>query len=440
MAHYHIYHHKSLRGLPAYQPGWINVPMIDHPKVKIPMQVQSLWTDMNQLRVDGVAKGIVDPQDALPGTTFNQRQLLLLKVGNGEDHKVLVVGCHHAREWISVEIPFLLAKYLIDNYTPEPSEEDEGEVSVAEKKRIKHLVDNRQIWFVPMVNPDGHYHSMTKDRLWRANLQPHYLEAGTIVAKQYGGTNPKGEPTNPISYPKGCYFGADINRNYPTADWGEETYGSTKVQTSRDPREGSRQVWTGPDKASELETQAMVKLFEDNTFKACISYHNYGKYLVYSDLGRDAPFLQYVGKGMEELLTCSPYADPQFKYDYIHGNSDPRLYPVTGHLTDYFLEQSPGQPSFTNELPPHDNHPQVKEWAFSGLPASEIEPTFRENLGSALALINSAGFSESPDARRISISEGTHTVQVVDNCWRVFADWWKREGEAEDAPATEAAT
>jgi hypothetical protein len=423
-AHYHIYHHRSLTGLPAFTPAWIAVPTIQNPKVKRWRPVQSLRNDMAELRAVGVAKGIVDPGGRTSaGVTALGKELLLLKVGKGEAHNVLIVGGHHAREWISVEIPFLLAKYLIENYTPEPSVEDEGEVTVAQKKRIKHLVENRQIWFVPMVNPDGHYHSMTQDRGWRSNLSCHDLGPKTIVAQQYGGADPKGNPTRTFDYPKGRYWGVDINRNYPTRDWGHETYGNSVIQTSRDPQDGRRQIWVGPEKNSEKETQAMVGLIEENRFKASISYHSYGKFLVYSDLGRDAPFLQNVGDGMWQLLKDNPDADKDYPYKYMDGDSDPALYPVTGHFSDFFAERSPGQPTFTNELPPHDDHPMCKQWAFSGLPDTEIEPIFRENLTSALALINSAGFTEPAGAQKIRVNEATHTVQVVDNCWRVFADW-----------------
>ena len=54
---------------------------------------------------------------------------------------MLFVGCHHAREWISVEMPYLLAEYLIENFDDNPSD-DKG-------RRIKHLLVNREIWIVP---------------------------------------------------------------------------------------------------------------------------------------------------------------------------------------------------------------------------------------------------------------------------------------------------
>ena len=49
------------------------------------------------------------------GHSVEGQPILALRIGErrGSLHKVLFLGCHHAREWISVEIPFLLAKDII---------------------------------------------------------------------------------------------------------------------------------------------------------------------------------------------------------------------------------------------------------------------------------------------------------------------------------------
>ena len=55
------------------------------------------------------------------GVTLENRRIYALKISDNvaldeEEAEVLFLGCHHAREWISVEVPFLLAKYLLENY------------------------------------------------------------------------------------------------------------------------------------------------------------------------------------------------------------------------------------------------------------------------------------------------------------------------------------
>lgn len=58
-----------------------------------------------------------------------------------DEPEVRICGCHHGDELMSVELPLLLAWYLVDNYGSDPY--------------IEGLVDNRETWIIPMVNPDG---------------------------------------------------------------------------------------------------------------------------------------------------------------------------------------------------------------------------------------------------------------------------------------------
>ena len=50
-------------------------------------------------------------------------------------------GCHHGNEYMSVELPLLLAYDLVQNYSINTT--------------ITSFVDNREIWIIPLVNPDG---------------------------------------------------------------------------------------------------------------------------------------------------------------------------------------------------------------------------------------------------------------------------------------------
>jgi hypothetical protein len=416
-AHYHIWHHWMLRALPPFAAAWIKVPTIAAPKKTRPMLVQSLRNDMDELRALGAKKGIVDATYREVKASGIGRELWALKVGKGSQHKVLVVGGIHAREWLSVEVPFLVAKYLIENYSETPSAGDGGggnapALSLETRRRIKHLLDNRQIWFVPMLNPNGHMITMTTNRWWRSNGSAHHLVGKEITAIRHG----TGERRT-FTYPKDCYRGVDLNRNFPTRDWGEETFDGDRLATSLDPRDGKNDTWAGPSKGSEPETQAMVDLVNEHRFKASISYHSYGKFLVYSDFAAGVAYLQHVGNGMQQVMKAPGAGDSD--YEYVCG--DTKMYPITGHLADYCLERAPGQPAFTCELPPKDPFPF--KLAFNGLPDSEIEPAFREALPGALALINSAGFSTPAGSLKLCADGSTRTVQLVRNCWEVFKDW-----------------
>lgn len=80
------------------------------------------------------------------GYSVQGRALLALKITDNPDRRenepeVRIIGCHHGNEAISVEVPLSLAHYLCEQYGGDPE--------------VTHLVDNREIWIIPMMNPDG---------------------------------------------------------------------------------------------------------------------------------------------------------------------------------------------------------------------------------------------------------------------------------------------
>ena len=379
-------------------------------------QMYSLKRDMAELRRIGATKfclgtPIVDPQVQV-GVTDGGKELLVLKVGVGS-HKVLILGCHHAREWISVEMPYYIAEYLINTYTDTPS--------TPKEKRIKHLLMNRQIWFVPMVNPDGHIVTVTSNRDWRQNNASHSVPAGSVV-----------RPTGTVSWPAGTYTGVDINRNYDTKAvathngagtflaWGVETFLGTSVRTSRDPRDSAvaSQVWCGPDKGSEKETAAIQKLINDNGFRSTISFHSFGQQWLWPGpllTGSDDPYTDWVGNG---TVTAMGTAGIKYKFT---GGPDP--YPTSGDMIDFVFQTVAGwRPAYTPEVRPSDAD---SAHGFSLLLENQIEPCFKENLAATLAVINCAGH----DAESTNVSVTTTTgdppqrCQFVRKCWEVFKGW-----------------
>lgn len=149
-------------------------------------------------------------------------------VEESEEPDILIMGCHHARELITVEIPLALAAVLTSAYQSSPF--------------IQNLVDQSEIWIVPMVNPDGHAYVETDDPMWRKNR------------------NTNGD--SPI-----YMQGVDLNRNYGY-QWGYDNYGSSPYPQAEDYR--------GTAAFSEPETQAIRDLAESHDFVISLSYHSYG--------------------------------------------------------------------------------------------------------------------------------------------------------------------
>jgi len=80
------------------------------------------------------------------GQSGQSRELWALKITDNptveeNEAEVVWVGCHHGDETISVEVPYYVAKYLLENYGTDP--------------QVTWLVNNREFWVIPMFNPDG---------------------------------------------------------------------------------------------------------------------------------------------------------------------------------------------------------------------------------------------------------------------------------------------
>jgi len=99
------------------------------------------------------------------GSSYQGRTLWALKVSDNvatdeAEPEVLFTANQHAREHLTVE----MALYLLDQLT----------TGYASDSRIRNIVDTREIWIVPMVNPDGVEYDIATGsyRSWRKNRQP----------------------------------------------------------------------------------------------------------------------------------------------------------------------------------------------------------------------------------------------------------------------------
>jgi hypothetical protein len=266
------------------------------------------------------------------------RDIWAMKISNNPDQdepgepNVLIMGCHHARELISVEIPLAIIKKLTDDYSVDPL--------------CKRLVDNRQIWVVPMVNPDGHVYVETVNPLWRKNR------------------NTNGSP-NPDSQ------GVDLNRNYGFK-WGFDDIGSSPKPSAEDYR--------GAAAFSEPETRTVRDLVEVHDFDLALSYHSYGDMVVF-------PW-HYVSRDTRDNRTFKRLGRTYtISNGYAYGNvKDHILYRTNGDLDDWMYGARDGKHkalSVTVEVG-HDFQP----------PSDAIPCLIDENLMPALQTIKS--FSQSP--------------------------------------------
>ncbi|NUP03999.1 MAG: zinc carboxypeptidase [Nonomuraea sp.] len=99
------------------------------------------------------------------GTSYEGRALRLVKISDnvGADEaepEVLFTAHQHAREHLTVEMALYIMHLLADNYGSD--------------SRITDLVNGREIWIMPDLNPDGGEYDIASGsyRSWRKNRQP----------------------------------------------------------------------------------------------------------------------------------------------------------------------------------------------------------------------------------------------------------------------------
>ncbi|GAA0522283.1 carboxypeptidase T [Paractinoplanes deccanensis] len=115
------------------------------------------------------------------GKSYENRDIVAVKisdnVGTDENEpEVLYDANHHAREHLTVE----MALYVLNLYTS----------SYASDSRVRTIVNSREIWIVPSVNPDGAEYDIATGsyRSWRKNRQPNSgsTAIGTDPNRNYG--------------------------------------------------------------------------------------------------------------------------------------------------------------------------------------------------------------------------------------------------------------
>ena len=199
------------------------------------------------------------------------------------EEAVFIVGCHHAREWITVEISLYIADRLLGAYASDPT--------------IQELIDHHEIWIVPVLNVDGYQYTQV-NRWWRKNRRD----------------NGDGS------------FGVDLNRNY-SYEWGG--MGTTPIP--------SGQTYHGPSPLSEPETQAVAAAFQARPFRAGMAYHSYSQYVMSpwgytSAAPPDSPMMEALIAGMATEINLQ-HTNPL--HDYVTGRWNVLLYAGSGIFVDW---------------------------------------------------------------------------------------------------------
>lgn len=272
---------------------------------------------------------IVGQKQAI-GTSHEGRTIWAIKISDNPDvsenePRVMFDALHHSREPMSMHTAVWFLDHLVSQYGSDAT--------------ITALVDQREVWFVLCVNPDGYvYNQQTNPSgggLWRKNRR-----------------------NNP-----GSCDGVDLNRNWGSF-WGFDNSGSSGDTCS--------ETYRGPSAFSEPETQALDAFMTGKNFKIAFSMHSFGEWML-------EPW------GYKSGNPPSSPAYPEYSADvvafnhYTPGPAYDVLYPANGVSVDHYHAVH-GALGFTPEIGP-------EFWP----PISQAIPIAAENVEPCLLMVKYAG-------------------------------------------------
>ncbi|MEI7499170.1 MAG: M14 family zinc carboxypeptidase [Bacteroidota bacterium] len=227
---------------------------------------------------------LITPKTSI-GLSIENRPIYMVKLSGASSQKgpkpqVLYTGMHHAREPIGMMHLLFYIYYLLENYSTNPE--------------IKYLVDNTEMFFIPIMNPDGYKYNQTSNPsgggMWRKNRH----------------NNGDGS------------YGVDLNRNYGYM-WGGE--GSSGYPAD--------EIYRGTTPFSEAENQAVKNFCESNNIRIALNYHCVSSLLLfpwgYTDTELPTDYALF--RDQAELMTADNH--------YAFGPGATTIYVTSGGSDDW---------------------------------------------------------------------------------------------------------
>lgn len=228
------------------------------------------------------------------GLSGELREMWAIKISDNPnvdeaEPEILFTAIHHAREVITPLIILQTMRELLFNYGTDAE--------------ITNLVNEREIWFVPFVNPDGYVYN-------------------EFIAPSGGGMWRKNRTEN-IDFT----YGTDPNRNY-AYQWGLDDLGSSPTPSS--------DTYRGPAPFSEPENQNIRDFVNSRNFVIAVNFHSYSNLFLwapgYADFyTTDEPLFQAIG---DTVTSFNGYAaEPGWMLYNTNGDSDDWMYFEKGILS-----------------------------------------------------------------------------------------------------------
>ncbi len=274
------------------------------------------------------------------GQSIEERPIWAIKVSDNPDDEedepeALFTSLIHCREVVTSYVLFGVIEHLVEGY--------------GNDERLTRLVDERQSWFIPVVNPDGYVFNEEDNPdgggMWRKNRRRNGGQGG---------------------------IGVDLNRNFG-AHWGYDNVGSSPT--------GSSETYRGTEAFSEPETQGIRDFVSAHRFKASIFFHSYSNLCLYP-YGYDV--LQPPDRSVFSALSKRMIANNR----YLPGTGWEVIYRTNGDSDDWLYSDDDHDPilAFTLEVGTRDDY----FWP----PLDRVAPLVAENIEAVLTLIE---YADSPN-------------------------------------------
>ena len=248
--------------------------------------------------------------------------------------QALYTAVHHAREPISLSQTIFYMWYLLENYES--------------NTEIKRIVDNTELYFIPVLNPDGYvFNNVTFPNgggMWRKNRRPFNDDV----------------------------FGVDNNRNYDY--WKENDPFQSVWNTSGVSLETNGETYPGTAPFSEPENMAVQSFVDSYNFKVALNAHTFSNLLLHPfgyDLNTASPdefvfdnlgALMVSKNRYSNIISSLLYAASGNSDDFMYGQTmnHGKIYAFTPEIGDSFW---PNQSSII---------PLCKEMMFTNLTAAKF--------------------------------------------------------------------
>lgn len=249
-----------------------------------PAETLAFWTTLATTYPDLVQSPVTQ------GQSFQNRDIYSIRItsssGPSDKPAIFFNSLIHSREPITNSVLADFGMWLASNYDSDTM--------------AKHILDNSEIYLMPIVNPDGYADNMTGGNMQRKNMNY----------------------TTPVTS-----SGIDLNRNFGY-QWGINNSGS-----SPNPLD---ETYRGSAAFSEKETQVIRSFTNTIDPIGSMHYHSYGGMVIYS--------WNYENQPTPHQSTFQSWASAMTAQNgYQYGRCGELMYPANGDACDWSYESSEHQ-------------------------------------------------------------------------------------------------